>query len=252
MAGTPSVAWPLVMLLLMPAVLGSALADSAGLEPQLPATITAAATAFIRELHHDDPTLSIEGGTLDPRLRLGACPIPLDAGLAAGSRDTGRVTVQVRCGGPPTWRVHVQLDVSRERTLWTLSRAARQGEALVASMIEPVTGAYGRRESATLRSRIPVEDPERWFGQEFARDTAAGQVLVTVMLAQPRLIRRGEVVRLRASGPGLAIETNGTALADAVRGERVSVRNTVSGRVVEGEAVDSGVVAIGNANGQQP
>jgi|GEM_PF-144980 len=217
-----------------------------GPPPQGPATITEAATAFVRELHGDDPTLAVDGGTLDPRLRLAACSDPLDAALAAGSHDVGRVTVQVRCPGTPAWRVHVQLDVSRERTLWTLTRAARRGEALVSSMIESLTSAYGRREAATLRSRIPVEDPERWLGQEFARDTAAGQVLVTTMLEAPRLIQRGDVVRLRATGPGLAIETSGTALADAVLGARVSVRNSVSGRIVEGQAIESGVVAIGN------
>jgi len=210
-------------------------------------SITAAAIGLLTTLHEEDPSLEIRGGKLDERLRLVRCEAPLEANLAPGSREFGRVTVRVGCPATPAWRVHVQLDVSRERTLWTLARRARRGETLSADMLRRSTVTLGRGESLAARSGVPVESPDAWLGHEFVRDAAADGLLLADMLAPRRLIERGAVVRLRAVGAGLAIETRGVALADAALEERVSVRNARSGRVIEGVAVARGVVEIGGA-----
>lgn len=195
--------------------------------------ITDRATAFLRDRHDDDPTLAIDGGALDARLRLAPCASPLDAALAPGSGDVGRVSVQVRCPGTPGWRVHLSFEVSRERRVWTFVRAARRGEILGPELLERTTVTLGRGESRVARGGPPVETLEPWLGQELARDVPAGRPLVPNLLAPRRLVERGAEVRLRVGGAGLAIETLGVALDDAALDERVAVRNRDSGRVVE-------------------
>ena len=196
-------------------------------------SIVARAGDLMRARHGDDPSLQIEGGALDPRLRLGRCPEPLTAELAPGSGDTGRVTVKVGCPAAPAWRVHVQLDVTRERELWALVRPVARGETLRRDMLARRSITLGRDAARAVGSGVPVEVLDTWLGYELVRDARSGQVLSTGMLAPPRLVRRGAEVRIRSAGRGLAIETGGVALADAALGERVAVRNGASGRVVE-------------------
>ena len=159
------------------------------------------------------------------------------------------MTVRVSCSEGAPWRVHVQFELTRERTLWTLARSARRGEVLSRDMIEERTVTLGRGETLAARSGVPVEAPDGWLGHEFVRDAAGGGLLLENMLAPRRLIERGAAVRLRAAGAGLAIETKGIALTDAALHGRVSVRNERSGRVVEGIAIERGVVEVVPAGG---
>ena len=196
-------------------------------------SISERAVALLRARHEDDPTLRIGGGELDARLRLRRCTAPLDASIAPGSGDVGLVTVQVRCPVLSGWRVHVRLDVSRERVLWTFARSARRGEVLGPDLVARTTVSLGRAESRLARAGVPIETLEPWLGHELVRDVDAGRPLVADVLAPRRLVTRGADVRLRVGGAGLAIETVGEALADAALDERVPVRNRASGRVVE-------------------
>ena len=210
---------------------GAAALDEAARQPL--GSITERAIELLRARHEDDPTLRIDGGELDARLRLRRCTAPLDASIAPGSGDVGLVTVQVRCPASSGWRVHVRLDVSRERVLWTFARAARRGEVLGPDLVARTTVSLGRAESRLARAGVPIDALEPWLGHELVRDVGAGRPLVADMLAPRRLVTRGADVRLRVGGAGLAIETVGEALADAALDERVPVRNRASGRVVE-------------------
>ena len=58
------------------------------------------------------------------------------------------------------------------------------------------------------------------------------------------LVRRGQRVTVLAQGRGIQVRTNGKALGDAAKGERVRVENTTSRRVVEGVAIADGVVRV--------
>ena len=242
----PGVPSPLTILVLLASMAGGVgAADTArDDERQPPESITAAGADFLRTLHDDDPSLTIGGGRLDERLRLSPCAGPLESRLAPGSRPYGRVTVRVSCSEGAPWRVHVQFELSRERTLWTLARSARRGEVLTRDMLEKSTVTLGRGETLAARSGVPIDAPDAWLGHEFVRDASGGGLLLENMLAPRRLIERGAAVRLRVAGDGLAIETAGVALADAALHERVSVRNDSSGRTVEGIAIARGVVEV--------
>ena len=141
-------------------------------------SISERAVALLRARHEDDPTLRIGGGELDARLRLRRCTAPLDASIAPGSGDVGLVTVQVRCPVSSGWRVHVRLDVSRERVLWTFARSARRGEVLGPDLVTRTTVSLGRAESRLARAGVPIETLEPWLGHELVRDVDAGRPLV--------------------------------------------------------------------------
>jgi len=180
----------------------------------------------------------IEVGRLDPRLRLPACGNPLQT-FATGTRPTvGAVTVGVRCESHKPW------------TLYVSARVAVYGPVVVAAEPlprgTPVTPQHvrvERRDLSTL-SFGWLTAPEQALGRITKRPYRPGQVLQPNQLEEPKLVRRGEQVIVRASAGGLEISINGQALADGVRGERIRVRNLRSKRIIEGEVVDAGVVRV--------
>ena len=58
------------------------------------------------------------------------------------------------------------------------------------------------------------------------------------------LVHRGDEVVILASIGGLQVRVKGKALKDAALGERLPVRNTNSKRIVEGTAIEAGVVSV--------
>jgi flagella basal body P-ring formation protein FlgA len=69
--------------------------------------------------------------------------------------------------------------------------------------------------------------------------------VITPAVLQPAVVvQRGQTVRLVIEQPGISIAAAGTALADAARGDRLRVRNTSSGKVVEGTVGADGIVRV--------
>ena len=76
------------------------------------------------------------------------------------------------------------------------------------------------------------------------RPLAAGTQLTWRKLTLPKAIRRGQKVLIIAQQQGMAIKMDGSALMDGVTGQRISVRNNSSKRIVEGTITSPGVVTI--------
>lgn len=212
-------------------------------------SIEAAAMAFLVELHDASLEPEIDVLPLDARLRLANCDAPLDARFSSGAVNLGRTTVEVFCAGSPGWRVQVRATVTVTATVWVLSRAVRRGERLDRDLLRQEQVRLGSSSGDSLRlaaaagrtgsfngvpGRESVEDPAPWIGREFTRAVGAGRPLVADALASPTLVVRGRRVRLLHRTSGVSIEAAGTALADARLGERVRVRNTRTGRSVDG------------------
>src|SRR5574340_225256 len=82
--------------------------------------------------------------------------------------------------------------------------------------------------SATSKSRFPE---------------AAGAPLRTALLRPPLAVQQGQTARLVLNGPGFSVQSEGQALANASRGDRVRVK-TASGEVVSGVAEDGQQVVV--------
>ena len=77
-------------------------------------------------------------------------------------------------------------------------------------------------------------------------------VLSPASVEQPRLVRRGQRVRIDAGNQAIAISATGLALRDGRLGETVPVRNARSERVIDAVVSDHGTVrvVIPGASGQ--
>jgi flagella basal body P-ring formation protein FlgA len=99
--------------------------------------------------------------------------------------------------------------------------------------------------SALRNVRNGVTDIDLALGMETKRGLKSGQPLQMMDLKTPALVRKGEPVKLVYTSPGLRLTVEGTAQADAGKGESVRVLNTFSKRTVEAVAVADGEARVG-------
>ena len=184
------------------------------------------------------PAATVEVVPLDRRLRLTRCAAPLSAIPLDGASvaSWGAITVEVACPVAPAWRVRVRARVVVEREAWVLRRPVRRDEPLERTSASRETvrlgaadGPAGRR-GASFGAGAPLVDLDARLGERFVRALPAGAVLDARDLQPALMVRRGAEVRLHRETGGLSVETRAVALADARRGDRVTVRNRRSGR----------------------
>lgn len=201
---------------------------------------------FIQSSHQSADDLSISVKPLDKRLRLTQCSEPLSAQWASGSRELGRVSVQVHCQSPKPWRLLVQATVTVQGKVWSLARGVRRGEALSRELLVHRSVTLGAANPSLSAAAMPVVDIDPLIGFVFSRQVRAGKVLDERMLKPALLIQKGKVVIIRHRSAGLSLQAKGIALDNAAVQQRVRVRNQSSGKTIDAVAVSKGVVEILN------
>ncbi len=187
----------------------------------------------------DAPRAEIEVNRLDPRLRIDACPRPLQTSSRNQQRPAGRVSVRVECTEPSLqWARYVQATVQVFESVVVATRTLRRGERLQARDIE-------LREIDTARLRDTVyRHPERAEGMAVRRTIAAGNPLTAGSVTEPILIERGDTVSITAESGTVRIRHQGVALQDGVMGERIRIRNQRSERVIQATVTDDGEARV--------
>ena len=184
----------------------------------------------------------VEAGALDTRLRLPSCPQPLKASAPNGS-NRGNWSVAVLCelgaGAGPLWSIYVPVRVADIRPVLVLARPLAPGQPVTADAV-----ALEPRDLASLSYGYLV-DPAQAIGQKLRRPLAPGAVLSPDALAAPTLIKRGAVITIIGRSGSLEVRASGKALADGGGGERISVENLSSHRVVDAVVRDGGNVEVG-------
>ncbi len=208
------------------------------------AQIEKAVSTFVLEEQVSQENVSVEIRSLDKRLRLSRCEGGLQTQWSAGSRTLGRVTVQVSCAEPISWRVHVQATVMLEGYVWALERGAQRGDVLSKSILAKQKIMLGANNAALTALGNPIIDVEPWLGYTFSHRISAGKVLTDRMLKRANLVNKGEKVLIRHRATGLQLQTFGTALKSAASDQRIQVRNNSSGKIIEVVVVARGLVEV--------
>ena len=126
----------------------------------------------------------------------------------------------------------------RAETLLVARHDLARGVTLAAADIDTVvTDGVARTSGTPAGSRVV----EGWVTRRVVR---AGEPLRAPAVAAPSLIARGARVTLVWETGGLRLTREGTALGDAHRGERVTVRVDATRRFT-GVATSTGVVTVG-------
>ena len=216
--------------------------------------ITEAVRSFFA-LARPGETLAVTVDPLDPRLRLSACGAPLMVSLAAGSRPFGRTVAMVHCSTPHPWSLYVPAKVPVPISVIVATHPLLRGQTISVSDI-----MLAERDSTDLPAGY-LTDPNQIVGKVLTRPAAMGAVVslsqalqpqpppvlpvsIPIPVPAPRIVHRGEHVTLLVQGVGLTVRSAGVALVDASKGDRVSVRNENSQRIVEGTVEEAGIVVV--------
>jgi flagella basal body P-ring formation protein FlgA len=202
---------------------------------QDPAALQAQAERFLKSQTSGLPgkvSIQVEA----PRSILPACAV-LDAFQPVGSRSTGKVAVGVRCLAPTAWTVY-------------LSAQVRVIGAYVVTVLPLPANHVLSAADFTLREgdlgSLPadvVTGTDDLLGYRTVSGLAAGAPLRTALLRAPLAVQQGQVTRVVLNGPGFSVQSEGQALANANRGDRVRIK-TRSGQVISGIAQDGQQVVV--------
>lgn len=203
--------------------------------PQDPAALQAHAERFLKTQTGGLPgkvTIQVK----PPRTTLPACSA-LDAFQPAGSRSIGKTTVGVRCLAPAPWTVYLPAQVRVIGPYAVTRQPLATNHVLTAADIALREGDLG-----SLPADV-VTDAEAMLGYRAVSGLAAGAPLRSALLRPPLAVQQGQVTRLVLNGPGFSVQSEGQALANAGRGDRVRVK-TRSGQVISGVAHDGQQVVV--------
>ena len=202
---------------------------------QDPAALQAHAERFLKTQTSGLPgTVSIE--VKPPRSALPACSA-LDAFQPAGSRSIGKISVGVRCLAPTPWTVYLPAQVRVIGTYAVTRQPLPANHVLTAADIALREGDLG-----SLPADV-VTDADALLGYRAVSGLAAGAPLRSALLRPPLVVQQGQTTRLVMNGPGFSVQSEGQALANASRGDRVRVK-TRSGQVISGVAHDGQQVVV--------
>jgi len=202
-----------------------------------PAQIRRTAEQFVAGMAGDAGRVSATAGHLDQRLRLPACAGELTPFLSPGAAVRARTTVGVRCEAP-AWSIYLPVAVESEAPVLVARRPMRRGEVPTGADVD-----VARRRVPGLASAF-VSDVETLGLRRLRRPVAAGDVLAGDMLESPPLVRRGQRVTAVSRGAGIEVRMDAEAMASAAAGDRLRLRNSATGRMLEGTVQPDGTVAI--------
>lgn len=236
----------LLPLLTLPALwAGAALGQTATLSTTFHSTqaLREAAEGYVRAQLGTETETETETETdvvadrVDDRVRLPACASPL-AATRTSSGSNARWTVALRCEGPQSWTLYVPVRITRFETVLVAVRNLPAGTTLSTADLRSE-----RRDTALLTQGY-VSAATSVVGQQLSRPVATGAALSPTAVARAAVVKRGETVTLVGRSNGFEVRAQGKALADAAVGDRVTVENSSSRRVVTGLVQADGVVEI--------
>lgn len=177
-------------------------------------------------------------GRLDSRLRLTACSERPAAFIPPGSRLSGRLTVGMQCNSPKPWTLYIPAEIRIFTHVVAAALPLSRGSVISKQDVISV-----RQEVSKLHKGY-FTDPKQVIGKVLKQAINQGVAFSPRRMKAPLLVRQGEEVSIIASVGNLQVRSKGKALKNAAKGEKLSVRNIRSKRVIEAVAIRPGTVGI--------
>ncbi len=203
--------------------------------------IRLAAERFIHDeldITPGDEAVEVQIGRLDNRLRLARCSKALETQFPPGGRRDGNTAVQVQCEAPVSWSIYVPVTVERYAEVLVANRNLRRQHTILPGDLRT------KRIQTSRHAGSYFEDKGELVGLQTRRNIRPGQILGQQHVTQREVVSRGQRVTILAENGSVAIRMQGEALENGVLGDRIRVKNSSSGRIVEGEVLESGHVRV--------
>ena len=205
------------------------------------AQVAAAMDQFLDRQGGAGGNLTLRADRLDPRLRLSVCDQSLEINEGRPlNLNRGRQTVKVSCHGSSPWRIYVPVELTRRQQAVVAARPLSSGDVITAADL-----SLASVDANSARQRY-YTDPRELVGMMATQPLQSGQLITTRHLGVNAVVKRGDLVSIRVGTRGFVVGSTGEVQERAGVGQRVRVKNTHSGKMIEAVVVDSRTVeAIG-------
>lgn len=206
---------------------------------QSPHSIREAVKSFVNQkISKDYPRHEIRVSSLDPRLKLAPCNVPLQEFLPSGRQAIGNTTVGVRCTGNKPWTIYVPAFVKAMRKVVITNHPVLRHATISRADV------HLEERDISTGSNAYIFSLENVVGKVAKRAMTNATALSPGMLNEPLLVHRGQKVIILAEGSGIQVRMAGTALMDGTAGQIIHARNTRSKRMVEGQVIKPGIIRV--------
>lgn len=182
--------------------------------------------------------ISITSQAMDERLRLKQCELPLQASINNSQVKPGRISVSIRCNGVSPWSLYVPVLITASTEVVMVKGPLPRGTVLSASNL-----ALKKVQADQLPANY-INNINEVVGKELSRFINNETYATAQMLKIRNLIVKGQEVVILAKNNNLEVRMAGVALEPGQQGDRISVKNSASGRTIEGQITESGMVII--------
>lgn len=157
-----------------------------------------------------------------------------------GPRRKGNIILflEVMAGDRPHCRFPVSLKLRTFETVLVSKRLINRHQILRENDFR-----WERRETTNLMED-PVKGLEEILGKRASRAIPPGRILVRRMIETPPVIRRGDIVRVKAYFKNIVVTILGRALQDGRAGDPIVVKNLDSGKKIRAVVKDSKTAII--------
>lgn len=173
---------------------------------------------------------------LNSRLDLAECAGAMVASLPPNVRPMPRMSVLVRCTRDSGWSVRVPVSLAIFAPVLVTTRPLMRGDGVSALDVR----AEPRDITRLGYGYIPADRP--LTRRTLAHALPKGAVLTPNALGGRQIVRAGDHVQVIALLAGIQVRAQGVALGGGDIGARLRVRNDASGRVVDAQVSEPGVV----------
>ncbi len=201
--------------------------------------ISSTAEKFVSaEIGKQDDSISVQIKSLDKRLRLNQCAIPLVAFWPPGASHTGHTSVGIRCTDNKPWKIYVGATIKQFRHVWVSDTAIARGTIISNAHI-----TLEKREISFIHSEY-FDGRRSPIGLMAKRPIRKGDIIQALALEKPMAVKRGDRVVVVARINGLEVRTAATALSSAAEGDQIRVRNISSNKELVGTLHENSVVHV--------
>ncbi len=202
------------------------------------------AERYLFSLHQQSGgKLEISFSELDSRLKLQRCDHDLlPETVNPQSNHLGRVSIQIRCTAPKPWKIYLNAQVDLWRPVVVFRRSLTKGSSVQTSDLRLERHNLNRLRNGYFTSIESVSN------LTLNHSVRPGQIVTASSVSAPKLVKRGELVRVINQRQGIRIESKGYAQRDGALGDRVPIKHMPSGKIINAQVTHRGIATISPNN----
>ena len=186
----------------------------------------------------NNTNIEIELSSIDKRLRLQQCDEPLETTVRGVGVLRGRIAVAVKCNSPKPWKFYLGATVRQFGNTVVAKQGIPRGTVLSRNDVR-----LHYTELTQLRQGY-YQSIDDVIGMVAKRTLNAENPITPSAVNRKRLVNRGDKVTIRAVLAGIEVRMVGEALANGANGERISVKNLSSNRIINAVVISQGIVSV--------